>query len=261
MTAAQGGGTAAAGETAALGESVAALESRLGRLEESLAQLQARPPGEAEAQAALERRVATVEEGLAALRQRLEAALAELAAAPEPQGGAAAALALAATDLKEAVTAGRPYADAVALLTRLVGGEPGFAAALDALRPAAESGLRSAAALAEDFAALAPEIVRAAGPGEGADWFDTLLDDVGDLVSVRPVGEVEGEDAAARVARAERRLADGNLAAAVAEIAALQGAPAAVAAPWLEQAEARLAGLEAADRLMRLALERLASEG
>ena len=62
------------------------------------------------------------------------------------------------------------------------------------------------------------------------------------LVTIRPVGaDAEGDHAAARVARAEARLADGDLAGAVAELEGLEGAPAAAAAPWLEQARTRLA--------------------
>jgi hypothetical protein len=62
------------------------------------------------------------------------------------------------------------------------------------------------------------------------------------LVTIRPVGaDAEGDHAAARVARAEARLADGDLAGAVAELERLEGAPAAAAAPWLEQARTRLA--------------------
>ena len=54
------------------------------------------------------------------------------------------------------------------------------------------------------------------------------------LVTVRPVGaDVAGESAAARVARAEAALADGDLAAAVAELEPLDGAADAAAAPWL----------------------------
>jgi hypothetical protein len=62
------------------------------------------------------------------------------------------------------------------------------------------------------------------------------------LVTIRPVGaDAEGDHAAARVARAEARLADGDLAGAVAELEGLEGAPAEAAAPWLEQARTRLA--------------------
>ena len=77
----------------------------------------------------------------------------------------------------------------------------------------------------------------------------TILAEAGNLITVRPVGEVEGEDAPARVARAERRLDRGDLAGAVAEVAALQGGAAEVLAPWKAEAEARLAAEAAVDLL------------
>lgn len=266
------------GDLAALQETVAGLRSRLDALPESAATGAGGDPGRTAAlQGALDdltARIGALEGELAArdeaLAERLADLEAQLAAAegaldalpdPDEHSGAAAALALAATDLKEAVTAGRPYADALAVLARLVGGESGFAGALDALRPAAESGVHPLSRLQRDLEAVAAEIVRADDSGAGDDWFDSLLDDVSGLVSVRPVGEVEGETTAARVARAESRLAAGDLPAAVEEIAALEGQPAALAAPWLEAARARLAALEAAERVMSLALERLASGG
>ena len=65
---------------------------------------------------------------------------------------------------------------------------------------------------------------RARAP-EGDSLIDQAAGNLLRLVTVRPVGaDVEGDDAAARVARAEARLAEGDLAAAVAEVEALEGA-------------------------------------
>ena len=85
-------------------------------------------------------------------------------------------------------------------------------------------------------------------PAEG-DVFDRLLAEAGNLVTVRPVGEVTGETAAAVVARAEVRLARNDLAGALAEVAKLQGGAAAALAPWRAEAEARLAAEAAVDLL------------
>jgi uroporphyrinogen-III synthase len=51
------------------------------------------------------------------------------------------------------------------------------------------------------------------------------------------------------VARAEAKLAQGDLAGAVAELEQLQGAPAGAAAEWLEMARMRLAAEEAVTSL------------
>jgi hypothetical protein len=71
------------------------------------------------------------------------------------------------------------------------------------------------------------------------------------------VGDVVGDDAGARVARAEVRLAEGALAAAVAELEGLSGAPATAAAGWLDDARARLAADQAVAALQAAAVTRL----
>jgi hypothetical protein len=77
---------------------------------------------------------------------------------------------------------------------------------------------------------------------------------------VRPVGaDVEGEDPAARVARAEAHLATGDLAAAVAELEALEGPAADAAADWLAKAKSRLAATATLDRLHARTTELLTS--
>ena len=79
-------------------------------------------------------------------------------------------------------------------------------------------------------------------------WLDT---------TVRPVGDVPGDDPKSRVARAEARLAAGELAPAVDELKGIDGPPATAAAPWLADAEARLAADHAAGALQLAAAARL----
>jgi hypothetical protein len=77
-------------------------------------------------------------------------------------------------------------------------------------------------------------------------------------VSVRPVGEVAGDDAGARVARAEVRLAQNDLAAAVKELEGLsEPAASAAAAAWLGDARARLAADQVVSHLQAAAVTRL----
>lgn len=177
---------------------------------------------------------------------------------PTQANSAAGALALAASGLQQAVAAGRPFTSELALLEQMTEGDAEAAAPLAVLAPLAESGLPRESDLAAGFPATARAIV-AAARGESEDWLDSFWDSLGELVTVRPVGEVEGETPAARAARAEQRLAAGDLAAAVAELEALSGAPAEAAAPWLAEARRRLEGLQAAEALVRLALGRLAA--
>ena len=114
--------------------------------------------------------------------------------------------------------------------------------AVEALRPAAASGVPTLAALRSSFDAVANQIVHAAQAPEGDGLLEQAAGNLMSLVTVRPVGaDVEGDSAVARVARAEAALEDGDLAAAVAELEALDGAAAEAAAPWLAEARPRLA--------------------
>ena len=77
-----------------------------------------------------------------------------------------------------------------------------------------------------------------------------------DAVTIRPVGQVEGDDVGAVVARGEQRLAEGDLAAAVDELGGLEGAAAEVAADWLETAKSRLGAQESVSAIVGLLVDR-----
>jgi hypothetical protein len=68
-----------------------------------------------------------------------------------------------------------------------------------------------------------------------------VLRRLSDVVTVRPIGDVEGLGAGAVVARAEHRLQAGDLAGALTELDGLSGLAAEAAAAWRSDAEARLA--------------------
>lgn len=215
----------------------------------------------------LDQRIAAA---VAAAEARLQAAFdaklqGALAALPPPTppvmapgDTAAATLALAAADLQEAVATGRSFEAELALVRQLAAESPAVNAALATLEPLAPKGLPSESSLEAAFPAMAEAVVRAEQGQEEGDWLDEIWHSVGSLVSVRPIGEVEGDSAKARVARAEQRLQEGDLGAAVEELQGLAGAPAEAAAGWLADAKARIAGLAAAKQLVQQALARLA---
>jgi hypothetical protein len=88
-------------------------------------------------------------------------------------------------------------------------------------------------------------------------WLSSAGDWLASQVSVRPVGEVAGDDPGARVARAEVRLSRGDLAAAAKELDGLKGPAAAAAASWLGDAQARLAVDQVVTALQAAAVTRL----
>ena len=197
--------------------------------------------------------IATVEERLVALESEAD-----------PEQLRRLAFALSVAELRKAVRGADAYGADLAAVRKLspdVEGHvaPAVAAALDSLALSAASGVPTMADLRQRFTALAPEIVRHAGREEEAGWIDQTLDRLTSVVTVRRTGEVTGDTVDARVARAEQRLDAWQLAPAVAEVAALSGAPARIAAPWLENAEARLAAEQALDDLSGYALSELGS--
>lgn len=155
------------------------------------------------------------------------------------------ALVLAVAQLRAAARTGGDIAGAFDLVDSLLnkaGETPeGVRQAARTLSRLSGKGVPTQETLRQRFDGLADEITRAAITGEDPGWWDETLLRLTSVVNIRPVGERKGEDTAAIVARAERRLAEGNLAAAIDELKALSGRPASTAAPWVADAERRLA--------------------
>jgi hypothetical protein len=194
---------------------------------------------------------------LAQLRERT-AALAEQVARRRDDETRAQALALAAAQVRAAVQTSGPYRTEVEALKAFEPQDPRLVQAMGALDAHAATGVPTAARLAERFGQISGDIVRAGSVGEDGSWTDRALSRVTSLVSIRrPAEQAEGDGASAIVSRAEARLDEGDLAAAVEELSGLQGPALETAGPWLADARARLAVDEAAATLTGAALSRL----
>ncbi|EME70193.1 hypothetical protein H261_09672 [Paramagnetospirillum caucaseum] len=232
--------------------------TRLDRLEEALKTTHAAgPAGEVES---LTKQVAELKrnsaDAAALLRladrlEQVETALRDL----QGKRSSAAALLLAAGQLREAVAAGRPY-EAEWRTARVLAGEDGESLALlDGLGGQAASGIATRNALAQRFDALAPALIRAEILPEGEGWWRRTADRLLSLVTIRREdGAAMGHNTAAIVGRAQAALSGGNLAAALAELNALDGGPAEAAAPWVTEAKARQAADKALSQLTAQAL-------
>jgi hypothetical protein len=268
-TAPQGDATSAA-RLAELGARLEALGARvedLARLRERVEALSALQD-RVEALSDLEARVAALAEAQGRALADLEARVAALA---EAQGEARAALTgqaalrLGVERLSEALRGSGPFAAELGLLQDLAAsGAIEDGAALERLlapiAPHAEAGIPTLAALQAGFPAVARAVRGAAPAGAEDGWLEGALRRLSDLVTVRrlgPEGRVLGADAGAVVARAQDHLEAGELAAALAELEALEGPAAEVARSWREGAAARLAAHKALTGLGRLLLERL----
>lgn len=177
-----------------------------------------------------------------------------LAAARREDADRATRIGPAVAALRAALARGGDAGAERAALRTLASGQPRLAAALAqvedrlaALPPPPEE-LR---ARFPGLAAAALRAARATAPSSG--WWEAALSRLSALAAVRRVGEVEGEDAEALLARAERRLQAGELAAAIDLVARVAGPAAPVLAPWLAQARARAALDDALAGLARAA--------
>lgn len=209
---------------------------------------------------------------IAALETEANRLASEISAASERAAGAEAAvsrrntadaeteaLVLAAGQLRSALQGSGDFADELQVVRQLGGADPQVREALSEIAPLSDSGVPTVSQLASRFDRLASGIVRA-GQQEGPQpWYEKAANRVSSLITVRRVaGEVEGDSAAAIVSRAEARLQENDLEGAVAQVGTLEGPAAEVAAPWLRDANARLAADRAVAALTRQAISRLA---
>ena len=209
--------------------------------------------------AALSKDNEELRQALASLQARLEqmqGAVQQSVAAGQ-KAGAGQGLVLAIGQLRQTVLAGAPYTAALAAATALAGDDVALQRAARALAPTAGTGIVSLRALSDQYAAMARAVLRAGG-NEADNFWRRTMHRLTSLVTVRRVGEVDGMEADAILARAERRLAAGDLAAAASLIEGLDGPAAKAAQPWLEGAKARLAAMAALTELQSLAIAQLA---
>lgn len=209
----------------------------------------------------LDQRLARLESEIGPLKEALAAPKTDVRAteAPNVEGVAptdAAALAVVAESLRQQIDRGAPVARELGALEKL-GVEPGKVAPL---KPFAATGAPTAAQLSQDFAALAPAMLRAARPTppENADLLDRLKRSAASLVRITPVGESAGEDASALVGRIEAALNRGDVAGALALYDRLPAESKAPARDWAARARQRLDAEAAARALVDEALDKLA---
>jgi hypothetical protein len=229
------------------GAALAALQTRLAEIEQAVAAL---PEGGGDAQA-LSSELAAFGEQVTALRTALdtqiqetrqkftalEESLASLGARVDEQADEpSVALAIAASALKASIDRGQPFAAELETFARLAPDAPEVAA----LRELAATGVPTAAAIAAGTDAAARRIIAAARPDNAdAGLFERLWASAESLITVRPVGTVEGDDVPAVVARMEAAIKNGDYADAVAEYETLPDDAKAAGADFIAGVRAR----------------------
>jgi hypothetical protein len=153
------------------------------------------------------------------------------------------AAAVAATALRAAVDRGGAFGAELENLAAVTPDAPAIAA----LRGFAASGVPTRQELSAEFENAAQAMMAASEPVDpNAGLFDQLVDSAKSLVKVRPLGNGEGDTAAARIARMGEALAKGDDTAMATEFAALPAASRDAAANFMQRFTARAE----ADRLI-----------
>lgn len=203
---------------------------------------------------------------MAAVRERLEGLGSDVAAAQkaadEAAGRTTAAAMLALGKIQAAVEAGRPFAEPLSQLRRLVDDLPGADETLAGWVDHAQAGIPTRAALDRQFEGLLVEAGRQVEAGDGPAWLNEAMERAASIVSIRRVGEdVEGDSTDAILARAEAALDRDDLAAAVAELENLNGNAADLFAGWISDARARIAAAEGLIELENLVIANAGGRG
>lgn len=223
-------------------QKIAGLETRLGEAQKA-----------AEARAGLGRDLAAVTTRLGAL----EAKAARLADADLTRKGDA--LLLAIGQLRDAIAGDRPFSGELAAVLRIAGQDEAIGRATAPIAPLAARGIPTRAQLTARFAGLAAKAAQAAIAPEEGGWLGRTAARLARVVTIRRVGQdVTGETTMAALARAEARLASGDLAGAASALDPVGGKPAEVLADWRAAALARSAAKAAITRLSAETIARLA---
>ena len=228
-------------------------EVRAGLREDVLAETEARIRTAIEE---TEREVEGLREALTAQEERSNARIAQLTdrlevlqrrdASASQQG----VLILALSNLAGTVDRGEPFERQLDDVERLAPN----ARSLRTVRRYAQEGLPTDQALSERFQDAARRALAAEGREGAEGGFARLMANLRGLFTVRRVGEVEGDTPSAIISRAEAALERDDLAAAVSELGALEGAAAEAFEPWMEDARAKVQVADRIDRLERAVL-------
>ncbi len=170
----------------------------------------------------------------------------------------AMALTISAGQLRRAIARGAPYADTLSKVEAAAGEGSAVERLVQQLAAHAQDGVATRDELLFSFPDTAVNILDNAPTGAENNIVDQLLDRAQRIVRVRRVGTDVPEDSLdGRIARAELRLEDGDVAGAISAIENLDGAAGDAAAPWLARARAHVDARQAADAVEDLALARL----
>jgi hypothetical protein len=238
-------------DLAPLNERIGKLETYAGELRGELAELKKLAETLANAPTAAE--IAAVNRRLAAIEERLVALATPKAETPRETPQPAEIVALGS--LRDAIAAGAPFARELNAVRAILKER---AAELAPFEKFAADGLPTVAALAKRFEPFASKIANPPPPDGGV--VTRLWNNATRMIEIRPVGEPQGNEPGAVVARMETRLGRGDLAGALDEAKALSTQARELAKEWFETAERRRDAEALIKNLINAALASIAAE-
>ena len=186
------------------------------------------------------------EQEIAALSEKLDT----LASTPSATKGQGVLLAVA--QLRDAALSGRPYAAQLTAMTTLAGNDADLKAAASRLAAHAESGLPTNESLTRRYSDIAGTIVAEARAGSD-DWLHQAAGKLSALVALRRTDGKSGDPLQDAVAKIEKNLQEGDIAAAVETASVLSDTlpPSAqkTLEPWLIDAKARASAVRSLDAM------------
>jgi hypothetical protein len=230
-------------QIAAIGPNTdAASPEAIAAINERIAGVEALAKAASEAGSAVDSRLGALEQSLSSLTAKVDAQ------ADQPK----IALAIAASALKAAIERGSAFQPEIETFAAIAPEAPGLAE----LRTYAEKGVATRADIVAETDAAAKAMIAAANPPPAnAGFFDRLLSSAESLVSVRPIGAVEGPGVPETVARMEVALQAGDFTKALAEFDTLPEVAKAAGAPFADKVRARLTAEQLADQAIAAAMQ------
>lgn len=224
----QGGQQADGGELAAMGEKLAGLEALVTAANEAARNSEAK--------------LGTLEQAVGTLGGKVEAQ------AGQPK----IALSIAASALKTALDRGAPFEAELETFAAIAPDAP----QLQSLRAYAGKGVSSREELVAESDAAVKAMIAAERPvAENAGFLDRLLSSAESLVSVRPIGVMEGTGVPETAARMEFALKSGNLQQALAEYDSLPEPAKAAGSAFADKVRARAQAEQLVDQLVAGAMK------
>jgi len=195
----------------------------------------------------------------------MEAVIATMQDQDPAQTDSATLLPIAFVALARDMEMARPYDNRLRDIRAVLLDKPALLRAalepdLALLERSATTGIIALDDLRDQFSPIIAEILKSNAVNAETTWWGRAWADVKGLITVRPIGDAEGEDLAATLARAEFALGQGDVASALGIITAVDIPQSNKMAEWNAQARAYVDAQSALDHAMAVLLDRQRSQ-